>query len=84
MTLTLYDVLGAIGTIAIALAYFGTQAGWMRADGRAFPAINLGGAVLMFISLLADWNFPAFLMEIFWIAVSFYGLARHWRGARPA
>jgi hypothetical protein len=34
--------------------------------------------VLILISLFADWNLPAFVMEVFWILISIYGLARHY------
>jgi hypothetical protein len=81
-TLDIYSVLGIIGSIAVIVAYFATQAGKLRADDPRFALANIAGAVLIMISLFADWNLPAFVMEVFWLLISLYGLARHYRGSR--
>jgi hypothetical protein len=71
-----FDVIGVIGTAFIIVAYFATQQGWVKASDWRFPLANLVGAMLILVSLWADWNLPSFVMEIFWLAISLYGLWR--------
>jgi hypothetical protein len=75
-TITIYDLAGVIGSAVVILAYFGTQSGRLRLDGWEFPLANLVGAVFIMVSLVADWNLAAFVMEVFWILISLYGIAR--------
>jgi hypothetical protein len=74
--MSLFDLVGVVGTALVIVAYFATQQGWVRASDWRFPLANLVGAVLILISLWADWNLPSFVMEIFWFAISLYGLWR--------
>ncbi len=83
LLLDLPSVFGVIGSIIVMVAYFATQAGSLRADDPRFAWANIVGAALILVSLFADWNLPAFIMEVFWIFISFYGLARHY-GKRAA
>jgi len=78
MTLDIYAVLGVIGSIIVIVAYFATQAGSLRANDPRFAWANIVGAGLILASLFAAWNLPAFIMEVFWILISIYGLARHY------
>ena len=78
--LDLYAATGVVGAVIVMVAYFGTQAGSLRADDPRFAIANLAGAALIMISLYAAWNLPAFIMEVFWILISLYGLARYYRG----
>lgn len=72
----IYDLIGVIGSFIIIAAYFATQRGWVRASDWRFPLANLIGALLILLSLMVAWNLAAFVMEIFWIAISIYGLVR--------
>ena len=74
----LYDIAGLIGSAIVILAYFATQAGWFSANDPRFAWANLIGAALIIASLTMDWNLAAFVMEIFWILISVYGLARYY------
>ena len=77
--ISLFDLVGVIGTALVIVAYFSTQQGWLDANDWRFPLANLVGAFLILVSLWADWNLPSFVMEAFWILISLYGL---WRSAR--
>jgi purine-cytosine permease-like protein len=77
---SVYDAAGIIGSIVVIVAYFATQAGWLAANDPRFAFANLGGAALIITSLMMDWNLAAFVMEVFWILISLYGLARHYSG----
>ncbi len=72
----IYDLLGVIGSFIIIAAYFATQRGWVEASDWRFPLANLIGALLILLSLMVAWNLAAFVMEVFWIAISIYGLLR--------
>lgn len=67
---------GVAGAALIIAAYFANQSGRLRSNDWRFPATNLLGAVLIFASLFAQWNFPSAVIEGFWIAISIYGLVR--------
>ena len=76
------DIAGIAGSGIVNVAYFGTQAGWFSANDPRFAWANLVGAALIIFSLLMDFNLAAFIMEIFWILISLFGLARHYYARR--
>jgi hypothetical protein len=82
MAFTFHDTAGVIGSIIVIVAYFGTQAGWLGAHDPRFAWANLIGAALIIVSLTAAWNLAAFVMEVFWIVISVFGLARHYASKR--
>jgi len=77
--LDVYTVIGGIGAAIVIVAYFATQRGRLSANHWLFPSANLVGAFMIVVSLFADWNLPSFIVEVFWIFISFYGL---WRSLR--
>lgn len=83
MDLSVHDAAGVIGSIIVIIAYFATQAGWLAANDPRFAWANLVGAVLIILSLTVDWNLAAFVMEVFWIVISAFGLVRHYRTKIP-
>jgi hypothetical protein len=76
MSVDVCTALGAVGAILVIVAYFVTQQRWLSAHDWRYPAANLIGAVLIIASLFADWNLPAFVIEVFWLFISLYGLMR--------
>ncbi len=75
----LYDLVGFTGAAAIIAAYFANQQRWLSSEDWRYPFANLVGAALILVSLFFEWNFPSVVIEIFWITISFYGMARSWR-----
>ena len=71
-----YTITGFIGTAIVIVAYFANQTGRLRSDDRRFPLANLVGASLILVSLWTQWNFPSVVIEVFWIAISLYGVVR--------
>jgi hypothetical protein len=73
----LYDVLGLIGAALFVVAFGGMQA--EKLDPHRPPALlmNLGGAVLILISLVHDFNLASFVLEAIWGAIALYGLVRY-------
>lgn len=74
-----YDLVGVVGTIMVALAYMATQMRWMNSDDLSFPAANLLGSLLIAMSLYHNFNLASALMEVFWIAISLFGI---WQSCR--
>ena len=79
MQMAAYDIVGFIGTLVLIAAYFANQQRWLRSDDWRFPAANLAGAVLILFSLLFEWNFPSVVIEVFWIAISLWGVGKSLR-----
>jgi purine-cytosine permease-like protein len=74
----LHDVAGVIGSVIVIVAYFATQVGWFAVNDPRFAWANLAGAGLIIISLMMDFNLAAFIIEIFWILISVFGLVRYY------
>jgi hypothetical protein len=70
------DLLGLGGSIAIALAYFANLQGMVKTEGWLYSLLNFVGASLILVSLYWAWNLPAAVMEGFWALISIYGLIR--------
>jgi len=70
------DAVGLLGVLLILLAYFLLQAGRMRGHSLVYQLMNAFGALLVLVSLFYAFNLSAFLMELAWLAVSIYGIAK--------
>jgi len=81
------DLVGNLGVAMIVLAYLAMQIGRLDGRGMAFSALNAAGAAFILVSLYYDFNLSAFIIEVFWIAISMIGIVRALRGsnrqARP-
>lgn len=78
MTINLHwpDAVGLLGVILILLAYYLLQSGRMRGNALPNQLLNAIGATLVLVSLLYEFNLSAFLMELAWLLLSIYGMAR--------
>lgn len=74
MRLGVFQAVGLVGVGFILVAYFANQQRWLRSEDWRFPAANLVGSLLILASLFVEWNTPSVVIEIFWIAISVYGL----------
>jgi hypothetical protein len=77
-----YDVLGLVGVALIAGAYLAIQAGWILSTRLLYSVWNGAGALFVLVSLVFDFNLPAFVVEVFWLAISVLGAWRWWSTAR--
>ena len=71
-----YDVAGGLGVAMIVCAYLFLQLGRVTSDSLRYLLANALGAGLILISLSVEFNFSAFLIETFWLAISVFGLWR--------
>ena len=74
--MTVYRAIGLFGAAVYVAAYFANQHGWLKSEDWRFPAANLVGALLILVSLFAEWNLPSVVIEAFWAAISVYGLTK--------
>ena len=80
MALNLPVVIGLIGAALLVLAYLLNQSGRLASNDWRFPFLNFLGAGLIAVSLCFAFNLPALIIELFWMAISLYGMARALRG----
>lgn len=73
----LADIVGIIGVSCFLGTYFLLQRQKITPTGVCYLSLNLAGAVLVMLSLLVNWNLPAFLLEAAWAIISIYGIYTH-------
>jgi hypothetical protein len=73
----LIDFLGNIGVLVLMTAYLMLQLNRLKASGLLYSLLNLLGASLIIISLIADFNLSAFVIEVFWVLISLVGIIRY-------
>ena len=76
MDLHLYDVVGLVGVSLVVGTYFLSQVGRMDVHRPLYPGLNGVGALLILYSLMHTFNAASFVIELFWLAISFVGLMR--------
>ena len=74
-----HDLVGNIGVLLVLGTYLLVQMGRMDIRKPVYSGANALGAVLIIVSLLHDFNLSSFVIEIAWLSISLYGLARWWR-----
>ncbi|MGI3778396.1 MAG: CBU_0592 family membrane protein [Janthinobacterium lividum] len=72
----LANAAGVAGALLISGLYLLNQMGRLDAADWRYPGGNLAGSVLIFLSLLETFNLPSVMIEVFWSAISVFGLAR--------
>ena len=76
MNIAWYDLLGSAGVVSILVAYFLLQTERWSGQSLSYSLVNLIGSVMITISLIYDFNLSSFIIEVAWIAISIYGIAR--------
>ena len=79
MSFGFLDLVGVIGAVLLMVAYLMLQLSKLSSDGLAYSLLNAIGASLIIVSLLANFNLPAFIIEVFWVLISFVGIYRYFR-----
>ena len=76
MEYELHDLIGNVGVLLILGTYLLVQLRRLDATGVPYLLANGLGAGLILVSLARDFNLSAFLIELVWLLISLYGLAR--------
>lgn len=79
MNYGLMDLVGLIGAAVLMITYLMLQLNKLSSDGLAYSLLNAIGAGLIVISLLVNFNLSAFIIEVFWVLISFVGIYRYFR-----
>jgi hypothetical protein len=79
MNYGLLDFVGNVGVVVLMVTYLLLQLNRLRSDDLSYSLLNAIGASLIVVSLLVNFNFSAFLMEVFWVLISFVGIYRYFR-----
>ena len=74
--LTIADGIGMLGAALIVVTYFLLQIGRLDSLSLSFSVANGLGASGIIFSLLYEFNLSAFAIELFWLAISLYGVFR--------
>ncbi len=69
-------LIGFVGVAMVLAAYFANQQRWLRSEDWRFPVVNLVGSCLILVSLYTEWNFPSFVINSCWVAISLWGLVK--------
>ena len=77
MSYAWYDILGTVGVAVIILTYILLQLGRVRSEQLTYSVLNAIGASLIIISLYFNFNFPAFVVEFFWLLISLFGIGKY-------
>jgi len=71
----IYQWIGFFGMIFIVMAYLLLQTNKYTINSLEYQLLNLVGAILLLISLFVHFNLGSFIIEIFWIIITIYGIS---------
>ena len=78
----MYELIGLVGMAIIVGAYLLLNLEIIQSDRPIYHGLNAVGATLVIISLTDQFNLAAFILEVFWLAISLFGLWRLQRKLR--
>lgn len=70
----IYQWIGFIGMAFVVIAYLFLQTNKYTIRSLQYQLLNLLGAILLLISLFVHFNLGSFIIEIFWIIITIYGI----------
>jgi predicted membrane protein len=70
----IYQWIGFIGMAFVVIAYLFLQINKYTIRSLEYQLLNLVGAILLLISLFVHFNLGSFIIEIFWIIITIYGI----------
>lgn len=77
MTHAWYDIIGTLGVGLIIVTYVLLQIERIRSEQLVYSVLNALGASLILTSLYYSFNFPAFVVEFFWLLISLFGIGKY-------
>jgi hypothetical protein len=76
MSYAWYDILGTLGVGIIIVTYVLLQVEKIQSGNLVYSLLNAVGASLILVSLYFSFNFPAFIVEFFWLLISLFGIGK--------
>jgi len=77
MNYNIFDFVGNVGVFFILIMYIAIQAEKINTNSIIYSLLNALGALLILISLYFSFNLSAFIIEIFWLIISLYGIYKY-------
>lgn len=74
MTFVLHDMIGILGSVLIVVTYLLLQLRKMKVHDVKYSILNAIGAGSILYSLTIEFNLSAFVIEFFWLVISFIGI----------
>ncbi|WP_108063857.1 CBU_0592 family membrane protein [Poseidonibacter lekithochrous] len=71
----IYQGIGFVGMVFVVVAYLLLQINKYTIRSLQYQLLNLVGAILLLISLFVHFNLGSFIIEVFWIIITIYGIA---------
>ncbi len=69
------DIIGFVGMFCIVAAYAYSNL-TKEMNLLLFNVINLIGAILLMVSLTVNFNLPSMVLEIIWMTIAVFGIAK--------
>lgn len=73
----IFQLIGFLGMVFVVVAYFLLQTERQEITSWTYQVLNLIGAILLLISLFVHFNLGSFIIEIFWIIITLYGMYKN-------
>lgn len=70
----IYQWIGFVGMAFVVIAYLFLQVNKYTIKSLEYQLLNLVGAILLLISLFVHFNLGSFIIEVFWIIITLYGI----------
>jgi len=70
----IYQWAGFVGMLFVVIAYLFLQINKYTIKSLEYQLLNLIGAILLLISLFVHFNLGSFIIEVFWIIITIYGI----------
>ena len=77
--LSLIDIIGSIGVFIVVGTYLLLQLEMMNSKSLKFSVLNTLGSMMIFYSLMYNWNLASVLIEGFWILISLFGVYKYYK-----
>ena len=71
------DLIGLMGVILVVYAYFLIQFEKVTVKDIKYSMLNVIGSILIIVSLFFNFNLSSFIIELFWVLISIFGIYRH-------
>lgn len=78
MDITPLAMIGSIGTALYICSYLLINTGKLSGDSPRYIVMNMVAALLVLISLSESFNLPSFMIQVFWVGISVFGLSRYY------
>ena len=76
MTYTIFDFIGNVGLFLLLGTYLLLMMNKIESRSVVYSLANAAASTLIGISLLVNFNLSAFLVELFWLIISLFGLGK--------